>query len=177
MALAALQSALARLYTDAAERAALRADSAAFGARFGLSKEDSATLARDVLGAAEDFAGTLYGKRFHEAARSLPLAGEVLGPRFAPAFADYAVATAGLARSPAQDALAFHDWLTANQAAELSSVDRDALRYEQGWLLMQHTARRCLLRWLLVPGCEGGSRKLVAWWRWRGRLRHWPRSP
>jgi hypothetical protein len=79
---------------------------------------------------AEAVARSLRQKRMSEAARSMPLAGQVLG-------------------------------------------SRDALGYEAGWLTMQHTARRFLVRWLVVPGSGTASRSLAVWWRWRGKLCHW----
>lgn len=130
-------------------------------------------LAGEVLGAAEDFARSLTRKRFEETARSLPQTRAVLGSRFAPWFAEYATATPLAAgHFPALDALNFHAWLRNRKDAGLSSIERDALRYEQGWLTMQNSQRRFLLRWLAVPG-EGATRVFVGWWRWRGKLRHW----
>ena len=177
MALATAQAALARLCTDAAARAELRADPEAFSRRWGLSVEESAALARDVLGEAEAFAKTLRRKRLDEATRSMPLAGQVLGPSFAPLFHKYAAATPlGPARNPALDALDFHHWLLAAGDTELSISDIHALRYEAGWLTMQHTKRKFLALWLLIPDSGMPCRSLAVWWRWRGKLRHWAGS-
>ena len=174
MALAAVQTALARLCTEAAARAELRADPEAFARRWGLSVEESESLARDVLGEAEAFALSLRRKRFDEAARSMPLARQVLGPYFAPLFHQYAAATPlGSARNPALDALDFYHWLLTSGAATLALYDRHALRYGAGWLTMQHTPRRLLVLWLLVPNSGTPSRSFAIWWRWRGKLRHW----
>ena len=172
--LAHLQAALARLYTDAAVREELRCSPEAFAARFGLEESEVAGLVREVLGEVEDFARALHRKRFHEAMRALPRTREILGVRLAALFDEYAAATPlGAARNPALDALAFVQWLLAAHRAGLSAADGDALRYECAWLTMQHTSRRALVRWLLVPGAAGGSRVCAVWWRWRGRLRHW----
>jgi hypothetical protein len=174
MALAAVQTALARLCTEAAARAELRADPEAFARRWGLSSEESESLAREVLGEAEAFARSLRRKRMDEAARSMPLARQVLGLSFEPFFARFAAATPlGSTRNPALDALDFHHWLLTSGVTALALDDRHALRYEAAWLTMQHTARRFLALWLLVPNSGSPSRTFAIWWRWRGKLRHW----
>ncbi len=174
MALAAVQTALARLCTEAAARAELRADPEAFARRWSLSVEESESLARDVLGEAEAFAQSLRRKRFEEAARSMPLARQVLGSNFETLFQSYAAATPqGPARNPALDALNFHHWLLTSGDAAPALDERHALRYEVGWLTMQHTPRRFLALWLLVPNSGTPSRTLAIWWRWRGKLYHW----
>jgi hypothetical protein len=174
MGLAELQRSLARLYTDAAARAELRADPRRFARQCGLSADEGAALEREVLGDAEIFARSLRRKRMDEAARSMPLAGKVLGPDFACLFQKYASATPlGPMRNPALDALDFHRWLLAPGRVNLSPGDRDALRYEAAWLTMLHTNRSFLVLFLQRPGAEKASRSLVVWWRWRGKLRHW----
>jgi hypothetical protein len=174
MGLAEFQSALALLYTDATTREQCARDRDTFASRFRLSESEAASLAESVLEKARDFASTLACKRFSEAARSMPLAAEILGARFAPWFAAYAAATPlPPGHSPARDALAFHEWLRTARRAEIPSAEWDALRYEQGWLIMQHTRRPLLIRWLLAPGSTNGSRSLVVWWRVHGRLRYW----
>jgi len=172
--LAHLQAALARLYTDAAARAELRHAPGEFAARHGLDEKEVAEIAREVLGEVDDFAQALKRKRFSEAARSMPLARELLGGRFDSLFDEFAALTpTRSARNPALDALAFERWLLAGNRAALPSAESDTLRYELAWLTMQHTNRRILVRWLLPPRSTGGSRAPVVWWRWRGRLRHW----
>ena len=169
-----MQAALARLCTDATARAELRDNPVAFMARWGLSTEEREALAREVLDEAEAVAQSLRQKRLSEAARSMPLAVQVLGPRFPSLFHEYAEATPlGRARNPALDALAFHQRLLASRDEALSLCDRDALGYEAGWLTMQYTGRPFLIRWLRVPRSGAASRSLAVWWRWRGKLRHW----
>ena len=174
MALAQMQAALARLCTDASARAELRTDPAAFAARWELSAEEGDALALQVLGEVEAVARSLRQKRRSEASRAMPLAVQVLGPRFRPLFHEYAEATPLThIRNPALDALAFLQRLLAASGEALSIGDRDALGYEAGSLIMQQTGRRFLARWLLVPGSGTASRSLAVWWRWRGQLRHW----
>ena len=174
MALAAVQTALARLYTEPEARAALRADPAAFARQWGLSIEESETLAREVLDDAEAFARSLRHKRHDEAAHAMPLARQVLGAGFAAQFHRYAAAhPLGANRNPALDALDFHQWLLTPSGGPLTKRDRHALRYEAAWLTMQHTPRRVHALYLFVPGSGRPRRSLVVWWRWRGRLYHW----
>lgn len=167
-----MQAAIARLATDAAAREALRADPAAFATRCGLDAEESRWLAGEMSGELEDFARSLRQKRLHEALRSMPLAEELLGERCAALFREYADATPlGPARNPALDALDFHHWLLTR--ATLTTPQRDAIQYEAAWITMQHTPRRFLVRFLLVPEAGSASRSVVIWWRRRGKIRHW----
>ena len=171
MALAELQKALALLYTDVGARAELSADPQGFAKRWGLSAEEGAALGSEVLGSAEVFARSLERKRWDEAARSMPLAGKILGADFPRLFQEYAsMIPLGPMRNPALDALQFHRWLRAPGRVCLTPGDRDALRYEAAWLTMQHTKQRLLVLLLWVPGSANRSRATVLWWRWRGKL-------
>ena len=172
--LAHLQAALARLYTDAAAREELRRAPEEFAARHRLNKEETSDIVRELLGEVDAFARALQRKRFGEAARSMPIAREILGIKMGALFKDFAALTPlGAARNPALDALAFEQWLLEKNRALLSAAENDALRYELACLMMQHTKRRALVRWLVVPHSERASRVLVLWWRWRGCLRYW----
>jgi hypothetical protein len=172
--LAQLQAALARLYTDAGAREELRRAPEEFAARHRLSKEETSDIMREMLGEVDAFARALQRKRFGEAARAMPIAQEILGVRIAALFEDFAALTPlGAARNPALDALAFEQWLLDKNRTLLPAAENDALRYELAWLMMQHTKRRALVRWIVVPRSKRASRVLVVWWRWRGCLRHW----
>jgi hypothetical protein len=173
MGLAEVQAALARLYTSAEAREALSTDPRHFEKEHGLSHEETRQLAGSVLKEADDFARALGRKRFSEAMKAMPNL-EKLEFRIDSLFARYAAATPlGSQRNPALDALCFTRWLLRTADVELSSSDRDAVRYQEARILMQHTGRWLLVRWLLVPDRENASRSVAIWWRWRGRLRHW----
>jgi len=173
MGLAELQSALARLYTVAEDRALLLSNPADFAARHGLSKAETQMLLGELLPEVQRLAGSLLRKRIQEATRAMPLAKEILGPRFDPALRRFAeLHPLGPMRNPALDALDFHRWLLSRKGAELSAGERGGLRYSEGWLSMQNTRRRFLVR-VLPPGAMGvGATRLAIWWRWGGRVRH-----
>jgi len=174
MGLAEIQAALAQLYTSADARAELRKDQQCFAERHRLSEEEARQLAGSVLDEADAFATALARKRFSEARKSMHGVEKLLGAKMGELFAQYAAVTPlGIQRNPAFDALAFIRWLLELEVASHSLSDRDALRYEEARILMQHTGRRVLLRWLLVPGNESASRTLAVWWRWGGRMHHW----
>lgn len=174
MGLAEFQAALAHLYTNADARAELRSDQGRFGERYRLSGEETERLAGSVLDDAHKFAGALARKRFSEATKSMPGVEKIVGVRMGDLFARYAAITPlGAQRNPAFDALVFIQWLLNKENSSFSLSDRDALRYEEARILMQHTSRRFLMRWLVVPGAASPSRAFAVWWRFRHRLRHW----
>jgi hypothetical protein len=174
MGLAAIQSALAQLYTSADSREELRSNVQQFAVRHGLSASEVEGLAASVLDEAEVFARALARKRFSEAAKAMPNAQACLGPKLDEHFARFAAVTPlGAQRNPAFDALEFIRWLLREQRGVLSASDVHVLRYEDARILMQQSSRRFLVRWLKVPNRGTASRSLVIWWRWRGRLRCW----
>ena len=176
MGLAEIQTALARLYTDTAARSELLTDRRVFAARFGLSKEETETLANTVGIEMERFAASLLRKRFNGATRSVPLARRMFGQKLFSAFERYAAETGSAAtRNPALDGLVFDRWLLTNTLVPLTAAEKDVLRYEIAWLMMQHSSRRFLIRLLPLPGHSPVRRSLLIWFRWQNRLHHWHR--
>lgn len=173
MGLAEIQSALAWLYTDAAARAQLLADQQAFGARFGLSHEETKAMAENVQVEVEKFACSLLRKRFNETTRALPQARRILGQKLFGIFERYACETGpATTRDPTRDGLAFDQWLLTNTLIPQTALEKNALRYEIAWLTMQHGTRRFLILWLPLPD-RSPFRSLVMWFRWKHRLHYW----
>jgi hypothetical protein len=174
MGLVEFQAALAKLYTSSDARAALRSDRQRFADEHHLSNAEAEQLAGPVLKEADDFARSLARKRFSEVMKAMPNLEELFEMGIGGLFARYAAVTPlGSQRNPALDALSFIQWLLRGESIKLSVTNRDALRYEEGRILMQQTGRQLLIRWLLVPGRERAWHSLAIWWRWRGRLQHW----
>ncbi len=86
MGLAAVQTALARLYTDAAWRDRFLAEPALAGPEAGLDAAETARLAALPPTQVELVATSLRRKRLGEVARLLPLTHRALKPRFAALF-------------------------------------------------------------------------------------------
>ena len=85
MALARVQVAMARLFTDAEARAAFARDLIAAGRALGLDEADAASLAELTPRALERFAESLRTKRVLDARKLLPLTAlSALGDGFAP---------------------------------------------------------------------------------------------
>lgn len=171
MALAELQSAVARLCTDAAARAQLREEPAAFAHAAALDSTELAALTR-AWPTLAGFAQSLIHKRAREAAHAIPRAAEFLGESFARTFAEFGAAHPA-ARDPSLDALAFLSWLLRRPGHALHL--RETARYEIAWIEMRRERR--WWRFGLFRLLRG--RPLVAlWWRFPGRAgcsyRQWP---
>lgn len=154
MALAEVQRALARLYTDEATRERFLADPAAAGEALGLSDVEAALLARLPADGLRYFAASLRRKRLGEVVKLLPLGHQALGPRFAALFwryADTSIPT-GTAKHR-QDALAFAAFV--ERAAHGEALEppwaADLLRYEAAWLACGEAAGRALVRRFRYP--------------------------
>ena len=90
MPLAALQRALAQLYTRQDARDRFCADPAGFARDFALRPAEAAQLASIGETRLHAYVDSLYRKRANEAARLLPLVAQALGPRFRAEFFRYA---------------------------------------------------------------------------------------
>nr|UXE45584.1 hypothetical protein Hi04_10k_c4998_00027 [uncultured bacterium] len=84
MALADVQSALARLFTDESLRARFFDDPTALGRSLGLDDREASDLAGLSRDHVSHFAATLRHKRVDDARRYLPLTAAALGDGFAP---------------------------------------------------------------------------------------------
>lgn len=84
MALADVQAALARLFTDADLRARFFDNPLGVGQTLGLDEGDALCLARLVQVDVDRFAATLKRKRVDDARKFLPLTAQALGDSFAP---------------------------------------------------------------------------------------------
>jgi hypothetical protein len=84
MALADVQAALARLFTDADLRDRFFNDPIAFGRTLGLEEVEAVSLASLVRMDVDRFAATLRRKRVDDARKFLPLTAQALGDSFAP---------------------------------------------------------------------------------------------
>ena len=82
MALAQVQAALARLYTDEAERAAFLADPQGAACALGLEADDAATLAAIAPQTLRRFADSLKAKSLLDARKMTPLTARALGDDF-----------------------------------------------------------------------------------------------
>jgi hypothetical protein len=163
MALAEVQRALARLYTDTAVRERFLADPARVGAALGLSADEAALLARLPAAQLRYFADSLRRKRLGEVAKRLPLTHQALGARFAARFWQYA--DTFLPHGPhkhRQDAVAFAAFLARTAALDPPWAGELA-RYEAAWLESAAPTRRAL--WLrlgyppgrLIQAAAGGA--------------------
>ena len=169
MGLAQFQSALALLYTSANARRELREDRAGFAIRHQLSEPEVNGLVGDLLDEVEGFARTLNRKRCMEAMKSFPETRRILGQHLDQWFARYAtMKPLGARRSPTLDGLAFVRWLL-QQNRTFSAFETDELRVELASVAMREGNARWMIRWRRIPESPG-RRRLIVWWRWRGRL-------
>jgi hypothetical protein len=93
VSLAALQSALASVFTDPEARARFAADPEAFAAHLGLPDVERAQLRALGTAAVSSYASTLARKRRSEAAGFLPRTRAALGETFATTFESWALRT------------------------------------------------------------------------------------
>jgi hypothetical protein len=151
MALAEVQRALARLYTDADTRERFLADAAAAGAALGLSAQETAQLAELPAQQLRFFAASLRRKRLGEVAKLLPLTHQALGAQFARLFWRYADSylPGGTKKHP-QDAIAFAAFI-----ADAAPLDPpwagDLARYEAAWLQGADPTRRAVWQRFRYP--------------------------
>jgi hypothetical protein len=87
MAVAEIQKALARLFTDKAAREAFLADPQSAAAILGLEEADAALMSTVAPKELRRFSASLASKRVLDARKWTPLVAEALGPRFGPLFA------------------------------------------------------------------------------------------
>ena len=83
MALAEVQAALARLFTDDSLRAAFLRDPQSAARALGLDEPDAATLSHLAPQAVRQFAGSLSAKRVLDMCKTTPLTARALGAAFA----------------------------------------------------------------------------------------------
>jgi hypothetical protein len=154
MALAEVQGALARLYTDAALPARYFADPVAVAPELGLSPEEARQLGALSAHRVEFFADTLRRKRLGEVRALLPRTHRLLGRAFVALFWQFAptYVPRGIHKHR-DDALAFVRFL--EQAARADGVTPawalDLARYEAAWLQVAEPARRWTLRRFRYP--------------------------
>jgi hypothetical protein len=154
MALAEVQGALARLYTDAALPARFFADPVAVAPELGLSPEEARQLGTLQAEQIHFFADTLRRKRLGEVRALLPLTHRLLGRAFVALF--WQIAPTYVPRGihkHRDDALAFVAFLERAARAEgvTPAWALDLARYEAAWLLVTEPTRRWTLRWFHYP--------------------------
>jgi hypothetical protein len=108
MAVAEVQRALARLFTDKAVREAFLTDPQSGAAMLGLDEGDATLLSRVAPRELRRFAASLASKRVLDARKWTPLVAEALGDRFCPLFA-----ASPDSRDPVRQAEAFAAYLAA----------------------------------------------------------------
>jgi hypothetical protein len=154
MALAEVQYALARLYTDAALPARFFADPLAVGTELGLTAEEARQLGTLSAQQVRFFANTLRRKRLCEVRDLLPLTHRLLGKTFVALFWQFAPSYAprGIYKHR-DDALAFVRFLeqTVGTAGLKPAWALDLVRYEAAWLEAAQPARRWTVRQFRYP--------------------------
>jgi hypothetical protein len=199
--LAALQRALARLYTDAAFRDRFQQNPVAAGAEIGLDPETTRAMAGPNFKGVGAFARSLKLKRLGESSAYLPLTRKFLGDDFSRLFLRYAESPLPPATNrPLADALRFANFLASEvaQGGLGPSWIGDLARYEAAWLSARFGARRLVIRRFRFRMDEFGAgdssldrfeikaeeKSFVGvWWRsWtKGDVRHFvlvvPRMP
>ncbi len=147
MGLAQLQSALARLYTDASFRERCREDLSSVALESGLTELESSQI-RDLLTRDKrlnDFASSLIAKRRIEVAKQLPVTVALLGDPFRPLFAQYAKVAQFSGVSKHQlDAMSFARFAAESPTVGLHQWKREIIRFEA--LKIRAYFQRSLLR-------------------------------
>jgi hypothetical protein len=139
MALAQVQAALARLFTDEAARNAFLEDPQSSARALGLDDDDAATLAGLAPQAIRRFAGGLAAKRVLDARKMTPLTARVLGPAFAEHFhAATAPLAPGAGRVAQARALAERLAAAARAGAVAPEWIGDLARYEAAFVEASH---------------------------------------
>ena len=188
MALSEVQTALARLFTDEAARAAYFKDPQGAGRSLGLDDADARLLAELAPRALRQFAGSLKAKRVLDARKRTPLTAQVLGVAFNEHL-HAAAATLPIGAGRVEEAHALADRLAAFARTDALSPDwiGDLARYEAAFV--EAAYRRAGLRLLLfrypvgivAAALQAGSpigdipprATLGLWARWPGgRLTH-----
>ena len=192
MGLAEVQTALARLYTDAAWRAEFFDDPLRAGRAVGLTTDEAAQLAQMPVNDVNFFAHTLYSKRLHEVQKLLPLSRRAFGPCFDDNFRAYSETyQPDGTKKHCNDAVLFAEYLNKNPLAGAPVYAQDVLRYEATRLLAGQPARffrmcrfryalKPLLRSLSAPDAEAEALpcvNLAVWLRFApdAPLQHWLR--
>jgi hypothetical protein len=154
MALAEVQRALARLYTDAALPARFRADPRAVGTELGLTAEEARQLGTLSVQQLRFFADTLRRKRLGEVRDLLPLTHRLLGQTFVALFWQFAptYVPRGIHKHR-DDALAFVRFLeyTVGAAGLSPAWALNLARYEAARLEAAEPARRWTMRQFRYP--------------------------
>jgi hypothetical protein len=193
--LAKVQAVLARLFTDAAFRAAFFDDPAAVGRSCGLGPAEARTLADLSRSEIDGFAATLTRKRIGDVSKMLPLTARVLGSAFGdhvrPALAgaarpgrhcDDARAVADRLRRLARDGALTPPW--AADLARYEVAFSDAARRRAGVLARGFRFPVARLAMAIFHGApvtatdEKPRTTIGVWLRWPGRSevvhRVWP---
>ena len=135
MALAPVQAALARLFTDAAARSAFLDDPRAAAHALGLDPGDADALAAIAPQALRRFAAGLKAKRALDARKALPLTAKALGASFADHFhAAAATLRADASRPEQAQALAGRLAALARAQALKPAWIGDLARYEAAFI-------------------------------------------
>jgi hypothetical protein len=190
MALADVQTVLARLFTDASFRASFFADPVAVGRSSGLGPAEAQVLAALSREEVEQFASTLRRKRADDVRKVLPMTAHALGPAFG-SHVRPAIASAPRPRRHRDDARALVNHLVRlarSQQLELPWA-ADLARYEVTFAeVLHHPA--CLvvhhfrfpvaaLSGAILSGAPTANIKpratIGVWLRWPGRrgFFHW----
>ena len=132
MPLAALQQALAHLYTDERARARFRSDPEAFARSFELAPAELAQLSSIGEARLHVYCDSLDRKRANECARTLPLSAAAFGPLFRREFVRYArkVPLGAGARRYRDDAAAFATFLSRSAGVGVCAPAFTLLRFE-----------------------------------------------
>ena len=147
MALADLQRALARAYTDPAFRARIRADASGAAAEMNLSDQEAKELIATAGAQIDRFARSLKIKRLSGVRDLLPLTDQILGRKpFADLFLIFAeTSVPSGTKKHLEDAERFAEWLLRRaEAGSLSTAARDSARYDAG-RLRASTGRRLVV--------------------------------
>ncbi len=186
--LAAMQTALARLYTDAALRRRFYRDPIATCEELALTPTEAALLTGAVGREVSWYARSLQNKRMNEAANYIPATRAALSQDFAEYFFNYAQASSPTGvNKPLADALAFVNFLERTVPAGTGTVLKpwliDLARYEAAWLVMRHSKKLWLVRRFqfrvdefvrqlsVTDTQQPASQSFIGiWWRWRSRV-------
>lgn len=149
MGLDAVQSALARLYTDRVLREHFFTNPDLAGREMGLNDEEIEQLAQLSQQQVNLFASSLQYKRLGEVRKLLPLTQSVLGKRFGGLFLDYADANLPQGtKKHWHDAIAFCEFLSVKS---LGNWVLAVVRYEKSCLEMFNPQRKLLICFFPYP--------------------------
>jgi hypothetical protein len=177
MPLAEIQTALARLFTDADARESFGREPGAAGRALGLDDSDARALASLAPHALEDFAASLNAKRALDARKLLALTAQAFGPAFGPRLR---AVLDGSPRGAAADALALIASLS-NDGAVSAPWAVDVARYEAAFIEMGRRRWGFLVRRFAYPApviaVALGRGETFAAIAPRAALAFWARAP